>query len=244
MTNEIDGLNAHQDQDECTNPEATQEKLTRIANKAAKQAVKSLQEKVKGIWNKTEGRTHSIGDSRAGSPGFTVQITDQMFNDWVRQHQRLLFGIAYWWTGSRTDAEELTQEAFLQAYRSRSSLRDVELVKGWLVGILRHCHSQMRRRTKSREEVSLDEMLYEPESRPTVSADALALHQSLEKLEERHRLPVVLFYFQDLSYREIAEALELPIGTVMSRLARARQQLHELMKAPTKLVLMKKAESL
>jgi predicted DNA-binding protein YlxM (UPF0122 family) len=59
-----------------------------------------------------------------------------------------------------------------------------------------------------------------------------------------HRLPVVLFYFQDLSYREIAEALELPIGTVMSRLARARQQLHELMKAPTKLVLMKKAESL
>jgi RNA polymerase sigma-70 factor (ECF subfamily) len=176
--------------------------------------------------------------------GFAVQITDQMFNDWVRQHQKLLFGIAYWWTGSRTDAEELTQEAFLQAYRSRSSLRDLELVKGWLVGILRHCHSQMRRRTKSREEISLDEMHYEPEGRPTLSANAIALHQSLEKLEERHRLPVVLFYFQDLSYREIAEALELPIGTVMSRLARARQQLHELMKTPTKLVLMKKAESL
>jgi RNA polymerase sigma-70 factor, ECF subfamily len=87
-------------------------------------------------------------------------------------------------------------------------------------------------------------MLHEPESRPTLSADALALQQSLEKLEERHRLPVVLFYFQDLSYREIAEALELPIGTVMSRLVRARQQLHKLMKAPMKLVLMKKAESL
>ncbi len=173
-----------------------------------------------------------------------MQITDQMFNDWVRQHRRLLFGIAYWWTGSRTDAEELTQEAFLQAYRSRSSLRDVERVKGWLVGILRHCHCQTWRRTKSRVEVSFDEVLHEPESQPTVSADALALYQSLEKLEERHRLPVVLFYFQDLSYREIAEALELPIGTVMSRLARARQQLHELMKAPTKLVPMKKAESL
>jgi RNA polymerase sigma-70 factor (ECF subfamily) len=206
---------------------------------------KNLREKVRVIWNKTEGRTHSIGDRRAGNrERVYVQVTDQMFNDWVRQHQRLLFGIAYWWTGSRTDAEELTQEAFLQAYRSRSSLRDVELAKGWLVGILRHCHSQMRRRTKSRQEVCIDEMLHEPESRPTLSADALALHQSLEKLEERHRLPVVLFYFQDLSYREIAEALELPIGTVMSRLARARQQLHELMKAPAKLVLMKKAESL
>lgn len=171
-----------------------------------------------------------------------MQISDQMFDDWVRQHQRLLFGIAYWWTGSQTDAEELTQEAFFQAYRSRSSLRDIEMVKGWLVGILRHCHSQMRRRDKSRDEISISEMLNEPEDRRTLSPDALALHQSLSKLDEIHRLPVVLFYFQDLSYREIAEAMKLPIGTVMSRLARARQQLHALMKTPSKLVLLKKAE--
>jgi hypothetical protein len=52
-----------------------------------------------------------------------VQISDQMFNDWVRRHQRLLFGIACRWTGSRTEAEELTQEASLQGYRFRSSLR-------------------------------------------------------------------------------------------------------------------------
>ena len=171
-----------------------------------------------------------------------MQISDQMFDDWVRQYQKLLFGIAYWWTGSRTDAEELTQEAFFQAYRSRSSLREIEMVKGWLVGILRHCHSQMRRRHRSRDEISIDEMLNEPEDRRTLSPNALALHQSLNKLDERHRLPVVLFYFQDLSYREISEALKLPIGTVMSRLARARQQLHTLMKAPSQLALLKKAE--
>jgi RNA polymerase sigma-70 factor (ECF subfamily) len=171
-----------------------------------------------------------------------VQINDQTFDDWVRQHQRLLFGIAYWWTGSRTDAEELTQEAFFQAYRSRSSLRDIELVKGWLVGILRHCYSQMRRRGKSRAELPIDELPYEPEGHQAPSVNALALHQALAKLDERHRLPVVLFYFQDLSYREISEALELPIGTVMSRLSRARQLLHELMGTPHKLVLWKKAE--
>src|ERR1700730_11030951 len=171
-----------------------------------------------------------------------VQISDQMFDNWVRQHQRLLFGVAYWWTGSRTDAEELTQEALFQAYRSRSSLRDIEMVKGWLVGILRHCHNQMRRRHKSRDEISIDEMFDEPEDRRTLSTDALALHQSLSKLDERHRLPVVLFYFQDLSYREISEALKLPIGTVMSRLARARKHLHAQMKTPSKLVLLKKAE--
>jgi hypothetical protein len=57
-----------------------------------------------------------------------VHIRDHTFDDWVR-YQRLLFGIAYWWTGSRTDAEELTQEAFFQAYRSRSSLREIDAVK-------------------------------------------------------------------------------------------------------------------
>ena len=138
--------------------------------------------KVFGIKRKAEPTLLVTGE-QAVEKGFTVQITDQMFNDWVRQHQRLLFGIAYWWTGSRTDAEELTQEAFLQAYRSRSSLRDVELVKGWLVGILRHCHSQMLRRTKSRKEVSFDEMLYEPESQTTLSADALALQVRLAVCE-------------------------------------------------------------
>jgi RNA polymerase sigma-70 factor (ECF subfamily) len=170
-----------------------------------------------------------------------VQISDQMFDDWVRQYQRLLFSIAYWWTGSRADAEELTQETFFQAYRSRSGLRDVAAVKGWLVGILRHCFSQMRRKNhNSGTELPLDEV--RDEAAPPLSADVLALHQSLAKLDERHRLPVVLFYFQELSYREIAEALELPMGTVMSRLSRARRLLHQTLETRPKLILMKKVQ--
>jgi RNA polymerase sigma-70 factor (ECF subfamily) len=161
-----------------------------------------------------------------------VQINDQIFDDWVRQHHRLLYGIAYWWTGSRSDAEELTQEAFFQAYRSRPGLRDIDAVKGWLVGVLRHCYAQMSRKRHSKFEVPLDEItdeFVEPNRASANGPDvnqALALHQSLDCLDERHRLPIVLFYFQDLSYREIAEALELPIGTVMSRLSRAREMLH------------------
>ncbi len=173
-----------------------------------------------------------------------MQISDRQFDEWVRQHQRLLFGIAYWWTHSRADAEELTQEAFFQAYRSRSTLRDPEAVKGWLVGILRNCYSQTRRRDASRNELALEEMLVEPMSGNNISTDALALHQSLDKLEERHRIPLVLFYFDELSYEEISAALDVPIGTVMSRLARARKQLHDLMQTPAKLVLLKKAKNL
>ena len=162
-----------------------------------------------------------------------MHISDHVFDDWVRQYQRLLFGIAYWWTGSRTDAEELTQEAFFQAYRSRSSLREIEAVKGWLVGILRHCYAQMYRKGGSRMEMPLDEVMETSgetinlQSDGANSHDSLALHQALERLDERHRLPLVLFYFQELSYREIADTLELPLGTVMSRLSRARQLLHE-----------------
>lgn len=169
-----------------------------------------------------------------------MQISDQVFDSWVRQHQRLLFGIAYWWTGSRTDAEELTQEAFFQAYRSRSSLRDTGLAKGWLVGILRNCHSQMRRKHRYASEVSLEEMPETPEHRAPLDSDVLALHQALAKLEERYRGPVVLFYFHELSYREIAQALELPLGTVMSRLSRARRLLHEGLDAKRRPTLLKK----
>ena len=167
-----------------------------------------------------------------------MHISDHTFDEWVRQYQRLLFGIAYWWTGSRTDAEELTQEAFFQAYRSRSSLREIEAVKGWLVGILRHCYSQMYRKGRSRAEIPLEEVIEGPSEATEFRSshvdrdDLLALHQALERLDERHRLPLVLFYFQDLSYREIAEALELPLGTVMSRLSRARQMLHASLAGP------------
>jgi RNA polymerase sigma-70 factor, ECF subfamily len=169
-----------------------------------------------------------------------VPISDQVFDGWVREHQGLLVRIAYWWTGSRTDAEELTQEAFFQAYRCRSSLRDIALVKGWLIGIMRHCHSQTRRRNHYGNDISLEEMPFEPEERNALDADALALHQSLAKLEDHYRLPVVMFYFQDLSYSEIAMALDLPLGTVMSRLSRARKLLHESLDAKRRPILLKK----
>jgi RNA polymerase sigma-70 factor, ECF subfamily len=173
-----------------------------------------------------------------------VHISDQIFDGWVQEHQRLLFGIAYWWTGSRSDAEELTQEAFFQAFRSRETLRDLDTAKGWLVGILRHCYAQMRRKDASEAEIPIEEIAHSLEYPERHDAEMLALHQSLAKLEERYRLPVVMFYFQDLSYRDIAQALELPIGTVMSRLSRARKLLFEHLDTKRKPILVKRVNEL
>src|ERR1700739_1252303 len=182
-------------------------------------------------------------------PTAAVQISNQTFDGWVRQHPPLLYGIPYWCTGARSDAEELTQEACFQAYRSRSGLRDIEAVKGWLVRILRHCYAQMCRKGHSGMEIPLDDVM--ERSGETIDLrsdgadpdDSLALHQALERLDERLRLPLVLFYFQGLSYREIAEVLELPLGTVMSQLFRARQLLHESLTRPVALTLGRRSET-
>jgi hypothetical protein len=103
---------------------------------------------------------------------------------------------------SRTDAEELTQEAFFQAYRSRSSLREIEAVNGWLVGLHRHCYAQMYLKGHSRIEIPLDEVMEKSGETIDLRSDGadphdfLVLRQALERLDEKHRLPWFSFIFR------------------------------------------------
>ncbi|GAC1435910.1 MAG: sigma-70 family RNA polymerase sigma factor [Terriglobales bacterium] len=161
-----------------------------------------------------------------------MEPTDEQFESWVRQYSGLLFSIAFWTTGSRSEAEELTQEAFFQAYKSRKSLLDFAKSKSWLCSILRYCYLQSERRLASRPAVPLQETeewdFPVPED---FSLDARALHQALDRLDKTYRMPLMLFYFEEFSYREIAEILELPIGTVMSRLARGKAALRRMLTA-------------
>lgn len=162
-----------------------------------------------------------------------MKIDNATFDGWVKEHQRLLFRIAYWWVSSRSDAEDLVQETFLEAYRSRNNLRDQELLKPWLIGILRNNHSQLRRRQMRTEASSLD-LIVEPQGPSSIRTDHIALHQALQQLDAIHRLPLVLFYFEELSYRDISVALDVPIGTVMSRMSRSRRELFEKLRPQSK----------
>ena len=145
----------------------------------------------------------------------------------VEQHYESLYRYAYRLSGRAADAEDLTQDAFCQAQLKLNQLRDPGRAKAWLFSILRNAYLH-RVRDARREQVLPLEYVGDvadrlPEPLPDIEPERL--QQVLSELPEDFRTPVILFYFEEFSYREIAEQMDLPLGTVMSRLARAKAHL-------------------
>ena len=156
----------------------------------------------------------------------------------VSAHYADLYRYGYRLSGSAQEAEDLTQETFCQAQRKLHQLRDAGCVKSWLFTILRNAYLHGLRSRKNGKQVSLESVCEIPDravdSMPIV--DSGSLQQALQELPEVFRTPVILFYFDDFSYRDIAEAMGVPIGTVMSRLARAKAYLRQRLMDPADLV--------
>ena len=130
------------------------------------------------------------------------------------------------------EAEEAVQEAFLRAIRHFDGFRGVD-GRAWLLSIVRNtCFTQLRRRRSGGEKVEFDEEIHSPDeeaSGPEADLEkaitAEALRDGLERLAAEYREVLVLRELEGLSYKEIAQVAGVPIGTVMSRLARARKQM-------------------
>ena len=146
----------------------------------------------------------------------------------VDQHFESVYRFAYRLSGTSHDAEDISQQAFLDAHRKLDTLREPDKVRAWLFMIVRNLYRRRIRDQATHGEVAL-EVLVEPagEERVEQSLDSESLQQVLNSLPEEFRSVLLLFYFRELSYREIAEQLNVPIGTVMSRLSRGKQQLRE-----------------
>lgn len=151
------------------------------------------------------------------------------FNRWVQEHYRFLLRAGWALTGSRHIAEELVQDTFELAWRHQDQLRNVASVKAWLYQILRREALQHFRAGPSAVswEDEHDDLLHTDPAALDLRIDLL---RALQQLSAAQREILVLFYLQDMSYRDMADALEIPSGTVMSRLARARTALQKLMK--------------
>jgi RNA polymerase sigma-70 factor (ECF subfamily) len=152
----------------------------------------------------------------------------------VEQYYQSLYCYAFRLTGSGMDAEDLTQESFCRAQLCHDQLREPAKAKAWLFRILRSLYLHRLRSERNRgEQVPVDpDALPEETGAPLDHVDTEALQRVLNELPEVFRTPLILYYFEDFSYRDIAEQMELPIGTVMSRLARAKTQLRILLDKP------------
>lgn len=142
----------------------------------------------------------------------------------VEEHYAPLYRYAYRLSGSSADAEDLTQDTFFKAQRSLSQLRDPARARPWLFRILRNAYLHRVRASRQQSCVPLDQVgdLAEPLPESLPEVDPEQLQKALNELPEVYRTPIILFYFEGFGYREIAEQMDLPIGTVMSRLSRAK----------------------
>jgi len=146
----------------------------------------------------------------------------------VDAYYAILYRYAYRLSGGAADAEDLTQQAFLTAQEKLDQLRTTENAKAWLFAIVRNTYLKTRRGRRASGVVSLQnvaEPFLPPDDPPDLTGEEMS--QLLAELPDDFRLPLVLFYFEDMSYRDIAAALDLPIGTVMSRLSRGKTHLRQ-----------------
>jgi RNA polymerase sigma-70 factor, ECF subfamily len=165
-------------------------------------------------------------DGKSIAPGIAAR-TDLDLPRLVADHAGVLYGYAFRLTGSVADAEDLTQQTFLIAHQKLSQLRDAACARGWLFAVLRRAYLKFQQKTRRlpMAGAALDIETIPDEIVADLIVDRELLQTAVNELPDSYKLVVLSFYFEDLSYREIAEQFELPVGTVMSRLSRAKSQI-------------------
>jgi RNA polymerase sigma-70 factor (ECF subfamily) len=148
----------------------------------------------------------------------------------VLPHLDAAYNLARWLAGNDHDAEDIAQEACVRAFRFLGGYRGGD-ARAWLLAIVRNTAFSWLKRNRARDLVSIDDdALSEIEDKTSAadsffSADKNELRAALAALPLEFREALVLRELEGLSYKEIAQIAEVPVGTVMSRLARARRQL-------------------
>ena len=182
--------------------------------------------------------THPVAEA---TPGDSAEFVSRLragdrgaFEELVRTHQHRIYALALRMLGNAAEAQDVAQEAFLRAHRGLAEFRGEARLSTWLYAIAsRLCLNRLsgsERRLARHGEETLTRL---PDGRP--GPDQMlergeieeALHRAIGELAEERRIVVILRDVEGLAYEEIAEALELPVGTVRSRLHRARLDLKE-----------------
>lgn len=168
----------------------------------------------------------------------------EAFDELVRRYEKQAYNLAYRLSGNYDDASDVVVEAFVRVFQGLHTFRGEANFGTWLHRVVVNTFLDIRKRSKGRQNVSLEEQieldgdtltrqiedtspgpeeLVEQEEREEV------LQRAISQLSPERRILIVLYHFENLSYEEIAQMLNLPVGTVKSRLNRARLALREIL---------------
>jgi len=164
------------------------------------------------------------------------------FDELVRRYEGKIYGLAYRFMGNHADASDLAQDTFIRVYQALAGFRGDAAFSTWIYRIVANiCRDELRKRQRRRS-VSMDEMIdASPANVPTADGSYLPeetvqryevqrqVQFCLNELSDDHRLVLVMREIQGLSYEEIAGALQCSMGTVKSRISRARSALKDKM---------------
>ena len=164
-----------------------------------------------------------------------MSATLRGFEEVAIPHLDAAYNLARWFTRNDKDAEDIVQEAYLRALRHFSGFHGGD-ARPWLLAIVRNTYYTWFRQNRVLERnADFDDEMYmqtsddlDPEMLLIREADTQMLRRALESLPDEFREVIVLREFEELSYKQIADVVKIPVGTVMSRLARARGRLKQI----------------
>ena len=165
------------------------------------------------------------------------------FEDLMSTHYKKVYNICYRMVNNPEDASELAQETFLKVYRHIADFKGNSSISTWLYRIASNVCLDFLRKNKKYQTVSMEKEAFEdlqikdmissveegPEKIVESNAKKAAIKEALSKMNEHNRNAVILRDFMNLSYEEMSNTLNLPIGTVKSRISRARNELRALL---------------
>lgn len=159
-----------------------------------------------------------------------------IIDEYIQKHGKRLYGLCITLCASKNDADDLYQETWLKAMKKLSTYNDDKLFEPWITKIAVNTYRDMLRRKKHSP---VYDNFFTTEEKDSVIMNTVAsdeerknkdIRDAVDSLDEKLRMTVILFYFNDLGEKRTAEALGIPVGTVKSRLSKAKKILKEILR--------------
>lgn len=158
-----------------------------------------------------------------------ISDTRKQFEACVERCADSMYRVAWRLTGNSGDADDLVQESYIQAWQKIDSLRDPDRMRSWMFAILRNQFLKSVRKKKPVASPEMESVVDHRSEESELEENVDVVQQAIKQLDEDQRMPILLVSMEGLSVDEASEILQIPRGTVLSRMHRGRQKLKELL---------------